>query len=67
MKTQNKLLTPSEAMQILGISYSTLLRKVKSEKIVFIKIGKSLRFPSSYFEELEKKAFENYGGYDERS
>ena len=64
----SKFLNPSEVMHVTGISYSTLLRKVKSGEIPFIKIGKSLRFPPSYFEELENKAYENMaGGYDERN
>ena len=68
MENESKLLSPSETMHVLGISYSTLLRKVKSGEIPFIKIGKALRFPQSYFEELERKAFENMeGGQDGRN
>ena len=59
MTRDSKLLTPSEAMHKLGISYSTLLRMVKSNEIAHVRIGKSLRFPRIYFEELEKKAFES--------
>ena len=51
-----KLLTPTDAMNVLGISYSTLLRKIGKNEIPCIHIGKSLRFPRSYFETLESQA-----------
>ncbi len=61
-------LSPHETIRTLGISYATLLRRVKNKEIPFVKIGKSLRFPRSYFEGLEKQSLENMkGGYDERS
>jgi len=53
---QDKLLTPADAMNILGISYSTLLRKIRQKEMPCIRIGKSLRFPRSYFETLETQA-----------
>ncbi len=56
MSTTEKLLTPMDAMHLLGISYSTLLRKVGKKEIPCIRIGKSLRFPRSYFETLETQA-----------
>ncbi|MDC7220812.1 MAG: helix-turn-helix domain-containing protein [Spirochaetales bacterium] len=58
----NKFLNPAETMQELGISYATLLRKVKNGEIPFVKVGKSLRFPRTYFETLEQEAMSNMKG-----
>ena len=60
--TNNKLLNPSEVMNRLGISYSTLLRKIKSEEIASIKIGKQIRIPEKFINDLENKALENVKG-----
>jgi len=49
-------LNPQEAQNELGISYSSLLRLVKAGTIPCQRIGKSLRFPRSYFEKLEHEA-----------
>lgn len=58
----NKLLNPAETMQELGISYATLLRKVKNKEIPFVKVGKALRFPRTYFDGLEEEAMNNIKG-----
>ena len=62
MITNDLFLSPLQVIQILGISYPTLLRRVKTNQIPYVKIGRSLRFPSSYFEILEKQALENVKG-----
>lgn len=54
-----KFLTPEEVINILGISYPTLLRWVKGDSIPYLRIGKSLRFPAAYFEQIEKKALKS--------
>lgn len=46
-------------MEILGISYPTLIRRVKSNSIPFVRVGKLVRFPRSYFEALEREAMES--------
>jgi excisionase family DNA binding protein len=53
--------TPGQAMDALNISYPTLIRRVKANKIPYIRIGRSLRFPRSYFEQLEREAMESTG------
>lgn len=60
--TNDLFLSPLQVIQALGISYPTLLRRVKNIQIPYVKIGRSLRFPSSYFEDLEKIALENMKG-----
>ncbi len=63
-----RFLTPNEIMDILGISYPSLLRLVKANKIPVVRIGKSLRFPKSYLEMLEQDSIselEEAGGQDE--
>jgi excisionase family DNA binding protein len=62
MQEQSRLLNPDEVMKLLGISYATLLRYVKNHEIPFIRIGKILRFPRSYFEELEARSFDSVKG-----
>ncbi len=57
-----KFLTPNEVMQEMGISYATLLRRVKKKEIPFIKIGKGLRFPGEYFEQLQNQAMQSVKG-----
>ena len=57
---QSKFLTPNETIQLLGISYPSLLRLIKANKIPVIRIGKSLRFPKSYFDDLEAQALSMY-------
>lgn len=52
-------LTSQETCERLKCSYATLLRHVKKNEIPYIKIGKSLRFPCMYFDELEKQALES--------
>jgi excisionase family DNA binding protein len=62
MQEQSRLLTPDEVMQLLGISYATLLRRVRNNDIPFIRIGKMLRFPRSFFDELEERAYDTIKG-----
>lgn len=55
-----KMLRPVEVMEKLRCSYPTLLRKVKAKEIPFVKLNNMLLFPSSYFIDLEKQAYENF-------
>lgn len=59
---ERKLLNPKQVTEKIGISYSTLLRKVKENAIPHVKVGSKLLFPASYFEELEAQAYKNYKG-----
>lgn len=54
-------LTPAQTMDALNISYPTLIRRVKNNSIPYIRIGKALRFPRSYFEQLEREAMKSTG------
>lgn len=60
--TDRQFLNPKEVIEKLGISYATLLRRVKSKEIPFVKVGNKLLFPSSQFHTLEKQAYENLKG-----
>jgi excisionase family DNA binding protein len=51
-----KFLSPNELINLLGISYPSLLRLVKANKIPVIRIGKSLRFPKAFFDQIEREA-----------
>lgn len=53
--------TPGQVMDLLNISYPTLIRRVKANKIPHVRIGKSLRFPRAYFETLTREAMESAG------
>lgn len=57
--TSKLFYTTSEVMQVLSISYPTLIRKVKAKEIPFVRVGRALRFPCSYFESLEHDALAN--------
>lgn len=57
-----RYLSSQIVMKKCGISYSTLLRWVKGRKIPFIRMGRSLKFPSSFFERLEQKALSKIAG-----
>lgn len=47
MTKQEKLLSESEVMEILGVSQSTLRRLRERKEINFYKIGKSVRYKFS--------------------
>lgn len=58
--TDIKMLNPKQATERLMCSYPTLLRKVKANEIPFVKLGNKLLFPVSFFDNLEKQAYDNY-------
>lgn len=58
--TDTKMITADLAMEKLNCSYPTLLRKVKAKSLPFVKLGNKLLFPISYFDNLEKQAYDNY-------
>lgn len=58
-------LTPGQVMDLLNISYPTLIRRVKANKIPHVRIGKSLRFPRAYFETLTREAIGVTGGNEQ--
>ncbi len=62
MQEQSRLLNPDEVMKILKISYATLLRHVKNNEIPYVRIGKKLRFPRLYFEQLEERSYDSLKG-----
>jgi excisionase family DNA binding protein len=66
--TTNNLINPKQVTEKLSISYATLLRRVKSKEIPFVKVGNKLLFPVSYFDQLEKQAYSNLkrGGNDDK-
>lgn len=63
---KSKFLNPSEVLSELGISYPTLLRMVKRGDIPCVRVGNALRFPRSYFDKLELKAFEGLNDQEEQ-
>jgi excisionase family DNA binding protein len=50
------LISPTEATNRLGISYSSFLRQIRKGTIPYVKIGKQIRVPESYFDSLENEA-----------
>lgn len=48
----------TKVMEILGVSYPTVLRMVKEKRIPYVYVGRSLKFPSSFFESLEERALQ---------
>jgi len=55
----NKIfISPKEVKDAYGIPYQTLLRLVRQKKIPCIHMGRCLKFPISFFENLEKTSFE---------
>lgn len=58
--SDTKMITADIAMVKLNCSYPTLLRKVKAKSLPYIKLGNKLLFPKSYFDNLEKMAYDNY-------
>ena len=62
MQSDQNFLCASEVLHELGISYATLLRKVRTAEIPCVRLGKKLLFPRSYFEELERQAYASCEG-----
>ena len=56
MKKNSFFLTPPEVQERLQISYSSLRRLIKKGSIPYVRVGSLLRFPSSYFDELNDEA-----------
>lgn len=57
--TEKKMITATEVMERLSISYPSVLRKVKAKELPHVKLGNKLLFPVSYFHSLEKQAYIN--------
>lgn len=57
--TEQTFLRPQDVQKILKISYPTLIRWTNKGSIPSVKIGEQLRYPTSYFEEIYHKSFEN--------
>lgn len=57
--TDIEMLNPKAVMNRLGVSYPTLLRRVKANEIPYVKLGNKLLFPASYFLRLEEQAYAN--------
>lgn len=58
--TEKKMITATEVMERLSISYPSVLRKVKAKEIAYVKLGNKLLFPISWFNNLEKQAYANF-------
>ena len=56
MTNQTNLLTPKELQEITGYSYSTILRMTKAGILPVVRLGKKLRFPRGFIEDLEAEA-----------
>jgi len=55
----SKLLTPKDLALLLNVSQTTIYRIIESQKILFYKIGGSIRFKQADIEDyLDKNRFE---------
>ena len=53
---EKKILTTSEACQVLGVSRPTLIKLAKEKKVGHIKIGSHYRFPLSALQKFIQRA-----------
>jgi len=55
-----EFLTIKETCLLVNVSYPSLLRMIKANKIPVIKIGKAIRIPKSFLMKLESEAIHSY-------
>ena len=55
-----KYFTPKEVASMMGVSYSTVMRLIRSDKLPFIKFGASWRISESDLRQVLAKARTNH-------